>query len=33
MKGLPIDWLNRVKSPHLDSVRDRPLFANELVKR
>lgn len=28
MKGLLIDWLARVKSPHLDSVRQRPLFAD-----
>ena len=28
MKGLLIDWLSRVKSPHLDSVRQRPLLAD-----
>ncbi|MCU0786830.1 MAG: sulfatase-like hydrolase/transferase [Verrucomicrobia bacterium] len=26
MKGLLVDWLARVKSPHLESVRARPLF-------
>lgn len=29
MKGLLIEWLTRVKSPHLESVRARPLFAND----
>jgi hypothetical protein len=29
MKSLLIEWLARVKSPHLDSVKARPLF-NEL---
>ena len=28
MKGLLIEWLTRVKSPHLESVRQRPLFAD-----
>jgi arylsulfatase A-like enzyme len=28
LKGLLIDWLTRVKSPHLDAVRNRPLFAD-----
>ena len=33
MKGLLVEWLIRVKSPHLDSVRQRPLFADsELPK-
>ena len=27
MKGLLIDWLTRVNSPHLESVRARPVFA------
>ena len=27
MKGLLIEWLTRVKSPHLESVRARPVFA------
>lgn len=28
LKGLLIEWLIRVKSPHLDSVRNRPLLAD-----
>jgi hypothetical protein len=28
LKGLLIEWLARVKSPHLDSVRNRPLFVD-----
>jgi hypothetical protein len=28
MKGLLVDWLTRVKSPQLDSVRARPLLAD-----
>ena len=27
MKGLLVEWLTRVKSPHLDSFRARPLLA------
>ena len=26
MKGLLVEWLTRVKSPHLESVKARPLF-------
>jgi len=29
MKGLLVEWLTRVKSPHLDSVRARPLLADQ----
>ncbi len=28
MKGLLVEWLTRVRSPHLDSVKARPLFAD-----
>ena len=28
MKSLLVEWLARVKSPHLDSVRQRPLLAD-----
>ncbi|MEI7729164.1 MAG: sulfatase-like hydrolase/transferase [Verrucomicrobiota bacterium] len=34
MKGLLIEWLTRVKSPHLDAVRNRPLLAaSQLPKK
>lgn len=33
MKGLLVDWLTRVKSPHLESVRQRPLLADSLVPK
>ena len=26
MKGLPVEWLARVGSPHLETVKARPLF-------
>jgi len=29
MKSLLVEWLDRVKSPHLDSVRQRPIFADK----
>jgi arylsulfatase A-like enzyme len=29
MKSLLVEWLDRVKSSHLDSVRQRPLFADK----
>ena len=31
MKGLLIDWLRRVKSPHLESVRERMADKSESV--
>ena len=33
MKGLLVEWLTRVKSPHLDSVRDRPLLADQQLPK
>jgi arylsulfatase A-like enzyme len=33
MKGLLVEWLTRVKSPHLDSVHQRPLLADSLSSK
>jgi len=33
LKGLLIEWLTRVKSPHLDAVRNRPLLADSQLPK